>query len=105
VSRQVVSPIVVPEFPPATPSRGERTIDVLAEMPALVTVVAGRTEMTLRQLKQLSPGDIIELDRGPDATVDIFVNGAHIARGDVIVLDDRVATRVSEIDPRPEPRR
>lgn len=104
MSRQVVSPIVVPEFPPSTPSRGERTIDVLSDVPALVTVVAGRTEMTIRELKQLSPGDIIELDRSPDATVDIYVNGTHIARGDVIVLDDSIATRVSEMDPKPEPR-
>lgn len=78
---------------------------MLAEVPALVTVVAGRAEMTLRRLEQLSPGDIIELDRSPDATVDIFVNGTHVARGDVIVMDDSIATRVSEIDPKLEPRR
>ena len=103
MSKQVVSPIVVPEFAPQAASRGNRNIEVLADVPALITVVAGRTEMTLRQLKELSEGDIITLDRSPDATVDIFVNGTHIARGDVIVLDDSIATRVSDMDPRPEP--
>jgi flagellar motor switch protein FliN len=102
VSKHVVSPIVVPEFAPQAASRGNRTIEVLADVPALVTVVAGRTEMTLRQLEQLAEGDIISLDRSPDATVDIFVNGTHIARGDVIVLDDSIATRVSDLDPRPD---
>jgi flagellar motor switch protein FliN len=103
VSKQVVSPIVVPEFAPQAASRGNRSIEVLADVPALITVVAGRTEMTIKQLKELAEGDIITLDRSPDATVDIFVNGTHIARGDVIVLDDSIATRVSDMDPRPDP--
>jgi flagellar motor switch/type III secretory pathway protein FliN len=55
--------------------------------------------MTLSAVRGLREGDILPLDRSPDATVDIFVNGTHIARGDVIVLDDSIATRVSELDP------
>lgn len=104
VSRQVVSPIVVPEFAPRAATCGDRSIDVLAEVPALISVVAGRTEMTLHQVRSLTEGDIIPLDRTPDATVDIYVNGTHIGRGDVIVLDDCVATRVSELDPSREQR-
>jgi flagellar motor switch protein FliN len=104
VSKQVVSPIVVPEFAPQAASRGNRGIQVLSDVPALISVIAGRTEMSLREVKNLMAGDIIPLDRSPDATVDIYVNGTHVARGDVIVLDDSIATRVSEMDPPPEER-
>jgi flagellar motor switch protein FliN/FliY len=97
-----VSPVVVPELAPAGPSGVERPLAVLHDVSTNVTVVAGRTEMSLRQVRALQPGDIIPLDRSPDATVDIYVNDVHIARGDVIVLDDSIATRVSEIDPVPE---
>ena len=76
-----------------------RSLETLADVPAVVTVVAGRTRMTLSEVRSISAGDILALDRSPDATVDIYVNGTHIGRGDVIVLDDSIATRVSEMDP------
>ena len=101
-TRQVVTPIVVPELEPPKSNHGDQALDMLADVPATITVVAGRTQMTFRDVQALAEGDIVTLDRSPDATVDIFVNGTHIARGDVIVLDDSVATRVSELDPNPE---
>lgn len=101
MSHSVVSPIVVPELTSNAAGTANRPIDVLGDVPAQVTVVAGRAEMTLRQMRDLDVGDIVTLDRSPDATVDIYVNGRHIARGDIIVLEEHIATRVSELDPDP----
>jgi flagellar motor switch protein FliN len=65
-----------------------------------VTVVAGSTSMTLSQARALKPGDVIRLDRAPDATVDIYFNGSKAAVGDVIVVDDHLAARINEISER-----
>ncbi len=101
MTHSVVSPIVVPELTDTSSGMAQRSVEVLGAVPAQVTVVAGRAEMTLRQMRDLDVGDIVTLDRSPDATVDIYVNGCHIARGDIIVLDEHIATRVSELDPDP----
>ena len=101
----VVSPIVVPELEPARKAGEPRPISVLAEVPGLVTVVAGRASMSLSQVRGMQVGDIVALDRSPDATAEIYVNGTRIARGDVIVVDEAIATRVTELDRRPDRKR
>jgi flagellar motor switch protein FliN/FliY len=101
MSQAIVTPIVVPELTESRPGGTVRPINILGSVPATVTVVAGRAEMTLREMQAIGVGDVIGLDRSPDATVDIYVNGTHIARGDIIVLDETIATRVSELDPQP----
>ena len=98
MSHSVVSPIVVPELVAGSGTGSSRPIEVLGEVKTLVTVVAGRAEMTLRTMRHLDVGDIVPLDRSPDAMVDIYVNGIHIAQGDIIVLDEHIATRVSQLD-------
>jgi len=97
-NRQTVAPIVLPELVPGPAGADPKPVEILGDVPADVTVIAGRTQMTLAAVRDLREGDILPLDRSPDATVDIYVNGTHIARGDVIVLDDSIATRVSELD-------
>ena len=62
-----------------------------------VSVVLGRASLTLAELEELQPGDLVRLDRAPDATVDLFVNGVHTAEGDVIVIDDHVAARIGQL--------
>ncbi len=62
-----------------------------------VRVVLAHTTMTLGEIEGLSPGDLIRLDRSPDATVDILINGVHAAEGDVVVIDDMVAARISQL--------
>lgn len=62
-----------------------------------VSVVLGRASLTLAELEALEPGDLVKLDRAPDATVDLYVNGVHAAEGDVIVIDDQVAARIGQL--------
>ena len=97
----VVSPVVVPELAPRQVSSEPKPMDVLADVPGVVTVIAGRADMSMAQVQGLEVGDIVTLDRNPDATVDIYVNGTHIARGDVIVLDETIAARVTDLDRKP----
>ena len=65
-----------------------------------VTVELGRTKLKVRDLLGLGPGSVVELDRVAGTPVDILVNGTLVARGDVVVVDDELGVRVSEvIDP------
>ncbi len=62
-----------------------------------VSVVLGNASMTISEFEGLAPGDLVRLDRAPDATVDLFINGVHAAEGDVIVIDEQVAARIGHL--------
>jgi flagellar motor switch protein FliN/FliY len=62
-----------------------------------VTAELGRHRMTVRDLMSLQPGSVIELDRAAGSPVDVLVNGALLAHGEVVVIDEEFGVRVSEI--------
>ena len=74
-----------------------RPIDLLYNVDMAVTVELGRTRMSMRDLLGLRPGKIIELDRSARAPVDILVNNTLLARGEVVVVDEELGVRVTEI--------
>ncbi len=67
------------------------------DIPLEVTVELGRTRLLIRDILDLSPGSIIELDKLAGEPVDLFANGLLLARGEVIVIDDNFGVRVTEI--------
>lgn len=72
-------------------------IELLHGVAMEVTVELGRTRMSVRELLALHPGDILELDRAAGSPADLLVNGRLIARGEVVVLDENFALRLTEI--------
>ena len=62
-----------------------------------VTAELGRTRMTVHELLSLRPGAIIELDRAAGSPADLLVNGRLIARGEVVVVDENFALRITQI--------
>ena len=80
-------------------------IELLHEVEMGVTVELGRTRMLVRDILDLSPGSVIELDRAAGAPIDVLVNGTLIARGEVVVIDEEFGIRITEVvgyeDPRP----
>ncbi|GAB7189417.1 hypothetical protein NUM3379_01230 [Kineococcus sp. NUM-3379] len=82
----------------ATPAAGaRRSMDLLRDVQMDVTVELGRTSMTVQDLLALTPGSVVELDRAAGSPADILVNGQLIARGEVVVVDEDYAIRVTEI--------
>jgi flagellar motor switch protein FliN len=82
----------------ATPSNGfQANIDMLMDVPLTVTIELGRTEMTLKQALELNQGSVIELSRLAGDPIDVFVNERLIARGEVVVVDDKFAVRITEL--------
>jgi flagellar motor switch protein FliN len=62
-----------------------------------LTVELGRTNLSVRQVLELQKGTVVELDRIAGEAVDIYVNDRLIARGDVVVVDDKFGVRITEL--------
>ncbi|MEI7845162.1 MAG: flagellar motor switch protein FliN [Chloroflexota bacterium] len=72
-------------------------IELLMDVSLRVTVELGRTRMQLSQILELQHGSVVELDRIAGDPVDIFVNDLLMARGEVVVVDDKFGVRITEM--------
>lgn len=85
------------EATPVTPAALGR----LANIKVRMTVEVGRTEMTIQDLLRLGEGAVVELDRMAGDPLDILVNGTPIARGEVVLVGERLGIRFGDIvDPK-----
>lgn len=69
----------------------------LSDVPVELAVEIGRTRMTVGATLGLRPGSIVVLDRVAGEPVDLLVNGTPIARGEVVVIDEEFALRVTDV--------
>lgn len=67
------------------------------DIPLQVEVVVGSTVMTIGELLYLTPGSIVELDQNVESPVDIKVNGKLIAKGEIVIVEDRFGVRIIDI--------
>ncbi len=72
-------------------------INLIMDVPLQVTVELGRTRKLIRDILELTPGSIIELDKLAGEPVDVLVNGKLIAKGEVVVIDENFGVRITEI--------
>jgi len=86
-----------PSSPPGDPRQQPRSIELLQGVEMSVTVELGRTRLLMRDLLGLRAGSVVELDRPAGSPVDILVNGTLLARGEVVVVDDELGVRITEI--------
>jgi flagellar motor switch protein FliN/FliY len=101
----------VAELPPdaATPSSGEvmqaekppiktaKDLEAVYDIPVQVSAVLGKATMQVSQLLKLGRGAVVELDRKVGEAIDIYVNNRLIARGEVVVVDERLGVTMTEI--------
>ena len=84
---------------PAAPPPDIRNIDLILDIEVEVMVRLGEAQMTLREIQQLRPGSIINLDKDTDAAVELVVNDKVIAKGELVVVgSDHFALRITEIE-------
>ncbi|MCL1881707.1 MAG: flagellar motor switch phosphatase FliY [Oscillospiraceae bacterium] len=79
------------------PSEQKDNLQLLMNVPLQISVEIGKTRRRVKEILEFAQGTIIELERQAGAPVDIVVNGNLIARGDVVVIDDNFAVRITEI--------
>jgi flagellar motor switch protein FliN/FliY len=67
------------------------------DVPVAISAVLGRSTMSVAQLLQLSQGSVLELDRKVGEAIDIYVNNRLVARGEVVIVDERLGVTMTEI--------
>ncbi len=78
-------------------TRTAADLEPVFDIPVNVSAVLGKTHLEVSQLMQLGPGTIVELDRKVGEAIDIFVNNRLVARGEVVVIDERLGVTMTEI--------
>ncbi len=77
--------------------QGGEGIDILSDVDLNVKIELGKTRMLVEDVLKLTDGAVVELDKLAGDPVDIYVNDRHVARGEVLILNDNFCVRVSEI--------
>jgi flagellar motor switch protein FliN len=81
--------------PPA--ARGSDDLGAVYDIPVQLSAVLGKASMPVSQLLRLGRGAVVELDRKVGESIDILVNNRLVARGEVVILDDRLGVTMTEI--------
>lgn len=93
----VAQPVTFPSLDDVPSAPGGSDISLLLDVPLQVTVELGRTQLRIRNVLELVPGSIIELDKLAGEPVDVLVNGKPIARGEVVVIDEEFGVRITDV--------
>lgn len=81
----------------ASGPRSTQELDAVYDIPVQVSAVLGRATMEVNQLLKLGRGAVVELDRKVGEAIDIYVNNRLVARGEVVVVEDRLGVTMTEI--------
>ena len=74
-----------------------RDLEAVYDVPVQISAVLGRATMQVSQLLKLGRGAVVELDRKVGEAIDIYVNNRLVARGEVVVVDERLGITMTEI--------
>jgi len=95
------------EFAPSETPMAEMAIEMeektgtdlqaVYDVPVSISAVLGRASMSVAQLLQLQSGSVLDLDRKVGEAIDIYVNNRLVARGEVVIVDDRLGVTMTEI--------
>ena len=90
-------PSVQQGLPVADEFSSVQDLEAVYDIPVQVSAVLGKSPMQVSQLLKLGKGAIIELDRKVGEAIDIYVNNRLVARGEVVVVEDRLGITMTEI--------
>lgn len=90
---------------PAPPNNGENPseqriateLQAVYDIPVQVSAVLGKSTMQVSQLLKLGRGAVVELDRKVGEAIDIYVNNRLVARGEIVIVDERLGVTMTEI--------
>ena len=86
-----------------TPDTGDQVARIAADLeavfdvPVQVSAVLGRSKMDVGELLKLGPGSVLELDRRVGEAIDIYVNNRLVARGEVVLVEEKLGVTMTEI--------
>jgi len=79
------------------PAKPAKELEAVYDIPVQVSAVLGKATMQVSQLLKLGRGAVVELDRKVGEAIDIYVNNRLVARGEVVVVDERLGVTMTEI--------
>jgi flagellar motor switch protein FliN/FliY len=77
--------------------RGAADLEAVFDVPVQVSAVLGRARMEVGDLLKLGPGTVLELDRKVGEAIDIYVNNRLVARGEVVLVEDKLGVTMTEV--------
>jgi flagellar motor switch protein FliN/FliY len=80
-----------------TVTKGAADLEAVFDVPVQVSAVLGRSRMDVGQLLKLGPGTVLELDRKVGEAIDIYVNDRLVARGEVVLVEEKLGVTMTEI--------
>ncbi len=87
-----------PPGPPAeTAAHTAADLEAVFDVPVQVSAVLGRARMDVSELLNVGPGTVLELDRKVGEAIDIYVNNRLVARGEVVLVEDKLGVTMTEI--------
>ena len=78
-------------------ARGAADLEAVFDVPVQVSAVLGRSRMDVGALLKLAPGTVLELDRKVGEAIDIYVNDRLVARGEVVLVEEKLGVTMTEI--------
>jgi flagellar motor switch protein FliN/FliY len=78
-------------------SRSAADLEAVFDVPVQVSAVLGRARMDVGELLKLGPGAVLELDRKVGESIDIYVNNRLVARGEVVLVEEKLGVTMTEI--------
>ena len=92
------NPATTPDITKDSPgTHSEPNLDRVLDIPINLSLELGHTRMSIRDLLRLSQGSVVKLDRPGGDPLDILVNGCLVARGEVVVINERFGVRITDI--------
>lgn len=83
--------------PPEPRPQSAKDLEAVYDIPVQISAVLGRANMQVSQLLKLGRGAVVELDRKVGEAIDIYVNNRLVARGEVVIVDERLGVTMTEI--------
>jgi flagellar motor switch protein FliN/FliY len=85
------------EIPVENEEKIAQDLQTVFDVPVNISAVLGRAHLSVAQLLKLNQGSVLELDRKVGEAIDIYVNNRLVARGEVVIVDDRLGVTMTEI--------
>lgn len=85
------------QFGPGSSATTQNDLDMILDIPVQLTVELGRTKMPIKNLLQLAQGSVVELSGMAGEPLDVMINGFLIAQGEVVVVNDRLGIRLTDV--------
>ncbi|MCR6671741.1 flagellar motor switch protein FliN [Devosia ginsengisoli] len=85
------------DSPEAHIERSAADLEAVFDVPVRISVVLGRTKMPVSELLRLDTGTVIELDRQVGEAVEIFINERLVARGEIVLVENKLGVTMTEI--------